>query len=192
MKRQPSITLRLTLLFALASAATIICVGGFVAWEMNNHFKEMDVDELGGKLELIAHALGETRSPMTRDTLPGRLTDALVGHHALSANVSTQGKQVFAMGSARFPETVLASARDTKKITRASLRTWNDQGDDYRGVAVRLPSAIPGAPPYTVALAVDIAVHQRFAHSIRWTIWVAVACAILLTSLLAWFTARRG
>ena len=192
MKQQPSITLRLTLLFALASAATIICVGGFVAWEMNNHFKEMDVDELGGKLELIAHALGETRSPMTRDTLPGRLTDALVGHHALSANVSTQGKQVFAMGSARFPETVLASASDTKKITRASLRTWNDQGDDYRGVAVRLPSAIPGAPPYTVALAVDIAVHQRFAHSIRWAIWVAVACAILLTSLLAWFTARRG
>lgn len=192
MKRQPSITLRLTSLFALASAATIICVGGFVAWEMNNHFKEMDVDELGGKLELIAHAIGETRSPAAHDTLPGRLTDALVGHHALSADVSTQGKLVFATGSARFPERVLASATDSAKITRTSLRTWNDQGDAYRGVAVRLPSAIPGAPPYTVALAINIAVHQRFAHSIRWAIWVAVACAILLTSLLAWFTARRG
>ena len=77
---------------------------------MNNHFKDMDVDELGGKLELIAHAIGETRSPTARDTLPGRLTDALVGHHALSANVSTQDKSVFATGSARFPERVLASA----------------------------------------------------------------------------------
>lgn len=192
MKRQPSITFRLTLLFALASAATIICVGSFVAWQMNNHFKDMDVDELDGKLELIAHALADTRSQTARGSLPGRLTDALVGHHALSANVSSQGKLVFATGSARFPATVLSLAKDTKKITRASLRTWNDQGDDYRGVAVRLPAAVPGAPPYTVALAINIAVHQRFAHSIRWAIWVAVGCAILLTSLLAWFTARRG
>lgn len=192
MKRQPSITLRLTSLFALASAATIICVGGFVAWEMNNHFKDMDVDELGGKLELIAHAIGETRSPTARDTLPGRLTDALVGHHALSASVTTQGELVFATGSARFPETVLASAMNTGEITRTSLRTWDDRGDDYRGVVVRLPSAIPDSPPFTVALAINIAVHQRFARSILWTIWVAVGSAILLTSLLAWFTARRG
>ena len=171
MKRQPSITLRLTLLFAFASATIFIGVGSFVAWEMNNHFKEMDVDELGGKLELIAHAVGETRNAAARDTLPNRLTDALVGHHALSANVSTQGKPVFATGSARFPDAMLASAMNAAKITRASLRTWSDRGDDYRGVAVRLPSAIPGAPPYTVALAINIAVHQRFAHSIRWTIW---------------------
>lgn len=192
MKRQPSITLRLTLLFALASAATIICVGGFVAWEMDNHFKDMDVDGLGGKLELIAHAIDETRSPTARNTLPSRLADALVGHHALSANISTQGKQVFAIGNARFPETVLTSAGETKKIARASLRTWSNQGEDYRGVAVRLPAAMPDAPPYTVALAVNIAVHQRFAHSIRWAIWVAVGSAIVLTSLLAWYTARRG
>lgn len=192
MTRQPSITLRLTLLFAFASAAIFICVGSFVAWEMNNHFKEMDVDELGGKLELIAHAVGETRNITARDTLPRRLNDALVGHHALSANVSTQGKPVFATGSARFPDTMLASAIDTAKITRATLRTWSDRGDEYRGVAVRLPSAIADAPPYTIALAINIAVHQRFAHSIRWTIWAAVGSAILLTSILAWFMARRG
>ena len=101
MSRQPSITLRLTLLFALASATIFICIGGFVAWEMNRHFKEMDVDELDGKLELITHAIGEARSPESRTTLPGRLTDALVGHHALSVHVSTQGKLVFATGRDR-------------------------------------------------------------------------------------------
>ena len=192
MKRQPSITLRLTLLFALASATIFICIGGFVAWEMNRHFKEMDVDELGGKLELITHAIGETRSPESRTTLPGRLTDALVGHHALSVHVSTQGKLVFATGSARFPATVLVSAMSTEKITRASLQHWDDQGNSYRGVVVRLPAAMPDAPPYTVALALNIAVHSRFAHAIGWTIWVAVGGAILITSILAWFMARRG
>lgn len=192
MKRQPSITLRLTALFALASAATIICAGSVVAWQMNNHFKDMDVDELDGKLELIAHALADTRNQKARDTLPSRLADALVGHHALSAHVSSDGRAVFVTGRARFPDTVLRAAMNTTKITRASLHTWNDQGVDYRGVAVRLPVAMPGSSPYTVALAINIAVHQRFAHAIRWAIWIAVACAILLTSLLAWFTARRG
>lgn len=192
MRRQPSITLRLTLLFALASAATILCVGGFVAWEMNNHFKDMDVDELSGKLELIAHAIDESHNPSVSAPLSSRLNDALVGHHALSAHVSSEGKLIFALGDAHFPETLLASANGGGKITRSSLRGWDDRGTSYRGLAVKLPSATPGAAPLTVALAINIAVHQRFAHSVQWTLWVAVACAIFLTSVLAWFTARRG
>lgn len=192
MKRQPSITLRLTLLFALASAATIICVGGFVAWEMNNHFKDMDVDELSGKLELIAHAIDESRNPSVPAPLPSRLNDALVGHHALSARIFDHGTLLFESGDARFPKELLASAMEGEKITRASLHGWDDQGASYRGIAVKLPPVTPNAAPLTVALAINIAVHQRFAHSVQWTIWVAVGCAIFLTSVLAWFTARRG
>lgn len=192
MKRQTSITLRLSLLFALAFAAIIVCVGGFVAWEMNNHFKDMDVDEISGKLELITHAIEETRDAAARDTLPARLRDALVGHHALTALVYRDGKSVFSTGTATFPQAMLAAAPAASAITRASLQSWDDQHDHYRGLAIRLPAALPETSTFTVALAVNIAVHQRFANDIQRTIWVAVGCAIVLTSLFAWFIARRG
>ncbi len=193
MRRQPSITLRMTLLFAAVSALVMICVGSFSGWALDSHFKDIDAGELNGKLELIAHAVGETRDAAALDTLPRRLDDALVGHHALSVDVSmADGKSLLVTGTARFPPTMLAEPLNGNRITRAMLQTWGDATGDYRGVVVNMPSGIPGGMPLRVALAVNITEHQAFTHSIRRMIWLAVGVGIALTIMLAWFMAHRG
>lgn len=197
MKRQPSITLRLSLLFALASSFILIGVGGFVGWATDRHFEDIDAAEIDGKLELIGHAIADTRDAAALNTLPHRLGDALVGHHALSVSVSmADGKPIIATGSARFPPSVMAEPLNGGRITRALLRAWDgpdgSPGDSYRGVAVTLPSATPGGAPFRVALAVNISHHQIFSHEIRRTIWIAIGCGIFMISILAWFMAHRG
>jgi len=193
MKRPPSITLRLTLLFAVASSMILVCVGSFVGWAMDRHFEDLDAAELDGKLELIGHAIGATRDAAALATLPRRLDDALVGHHALSVTVTLgDGAPLLATGHARFPPAVLAQPLNGGRITRAMLRTWGDPDGGYRGVVVLVPSALPGGPPFRVALAVNIADHQAFSHSIRRTIWLAIGFGIVLTGLLAWLMAHRG
>ena len=193
MRRQPSLTQRLTLLFAAVSALIMICVGGFVGWAMDDHFKDIDASELNGKRDLIAHAIGETRDAAALATLPQRLDDALIGHHALSVKVATaDGKTLFAKGAARFPPTMLANSLNDARITRAVLQTWQDASGNFRGAVVNMPSAISGGMPFRVALAIDVSDHKVFTHSIRRTIWLAVGVGIALTVMLAWFMAYRG
>jgi two-component system heavy metal sensor histidine kinase CusS len=48
------------------------------------------------------------------------------------------------------------------------------------------------APPYKVALALDIAHHLEFLSAFRRSLWLAVVACILLTALLGWIAARRG
>ena len=193
MRRQPSITLRLTLLFAVASSLIMIALGGFFGWAMERHFEEIDAAEIDGKLELIAHALNETRDSAALRTLPRRLDDALVGHHALSVNVSmADGALITASGSARFPPNVMAKPLNGGRITRALLRSWSDPSDSYRGIVVKLPSGMPAGAPFQVALAVNITHHQVFTTEIRNTIWIAICCGIVLIGILAWFMAHRG
>lgn len=193
MRRQPSITLRLTILFGITSATILISVGGFFGWAMNGHFKDIDAAELDGKLELIAHAINKTRDSAALSTLPRRLGDALVGHHALSVSVTTfNGKALFVTGTAHFPPRVLAEPLDGGRITRARLRTWDAPDGSYRGVAVTVPSALPDETAFRVALAVNITHHQTFTHSIWRTIWIAIGVGIVLTVMLAWFMAHRG
>lgn len=103
-----SITSRLTLLFAVTAAAVMITVGVVLAWAMEAHFKDLDVAEFNGKLELIRHAIDETRTPEVGATLPQRLSDALIGHHALLVNISrSDNSDLFSLPEAHFPELLL-------------------------------------------------------------------------------------
>lgn len=193
MKRQPSLTLRLTLLFAVASTAIMIALGSFVGWAMERHFKDLDAADLDGKLELIAHAIAETRDNAALETLSRRLNDALVGHHALSVSVAlANGTPIVASGDARFPASVLDNPLHGGRITRTQLQSWRGPEDSYRGTAVMLPSALPDKIPFQVGLAMNITHHQVFTAEIRNTIWIAICCGIVLTGILAWFMAHRG
>ena len=193
MRRRPSITLRLTLLFAGGAALIMICVGSFVGWAMDDHFKDIDAAELDGKLELVAHILGETRDAAALDAFPRRLGDALVGHHALSVSVATaDGQSLLATGAARFPQAILENPLKGTRITRAMLQSWGDSSGNYRGVSVNLPSGVPGGMPFRVALAVSVTHHEVFTRSVRRMVWLAVGVGIALIIMLAWLMAHRG
>ncbi len=193
MRRQPSITLRIALLFAVASSIIMLALGGFVGWSTDRHFEEIDAAELDSKLALIAYAVSEIRNPPSLGTLPNRLNDALVGHHGLTVNMlRADSTPIIAIGAAHFPDAVLSKPVNTNHITREILHAWEDQDNSYRGIVVTLPSANATLAPYQVALAVNINHHQVFNHAIQRTIWLAIGGGIALISLFAWLMTHRG
>lgn len=182
-----SITNRLTLLFAVTSAAVMISVGVVLAWAMEAHFKDLDVAEFNGKLELIRHAIDETRTLETNATLPQRLSDALIGHHALSVKVSKPGNSdLFSLGEAHFPELLLKNPEKSHKVSRSMLKEWSEGDHTFHGIAVIISSG------YTVALGMSISQHLSFVGAFQRTLVIAVGLGVLLSSILAWIMTRKG
>jgi len=185
-----SITLRLTLLFAAVSSTVLLLLGLLVGRLVEQHFEELDMDLLGGKLELARHALEQVDTPAGLAALPQRLDEALVGHHGLSmVVVAPDGRTLFATAGAGFPAALQARA------DAGSLRPlrWSDaQARSYRGIAARIATGIAGAAPATVAVSTDLVHHEHFMHSFRAALWTVMGLAALLTGFLGWMAARRG
>lgn len=191
--RRPSITLRLTLLFALTSALVLVALGSFLKYAVERHFEQQDLQELTGKLELTRHALGRVHDQAGLDDLPQHLGDALVGHHGLSVTlIDDQGVVWFASAGAHHPRPpveVLARAAGDGRIEAMTVRM---DGRALRCIVARATVGIAGKPPFSVILALDIEHHMEFTRMFDRAIWLSVAIGILLAGLLGWFAARRG
>ncbi len=191
--RAVSITLRLTLFFAIVSTAVLLTVGYLVVAAVQAHFVELDLIELNGKLELVRHALLKATSQNDLDAIPQALDDALVGHPGLSIVVLGPDHRVlFASSDAVFSAAMLdTSARDGRSA-RSEPSVWESDGHAFRDIVASARTGIAGMAPFTVAVAVNID-HQRvFLLALRDKLWLAIALGALLTVVLAWIAARRG
>ncbi|TCV90259.1 heavy metal sensor histidine kinase [Sulfurirhabdus autotrophica] len=187
-----SITARLTFFFAVTSAIIMISVGIVLDWAMEKHFKQLDVVEINGKLELIRHAINEKLPPESNNSLSLRLSDALIGHHALSVKVLKPGGiELLNLGEADFPDTLMQDPVETNAVNRDMLRTWHEGDNTFHGVAVALSSGQPGLP-FIVALGTSTEQHQAFINLFQQTLMIAVALGILLSSILAWLVSHKG
>lgn len=191
MKRaRASITLHLTLLFAVASAAVLIGVGVLVSQRVEVHFEQQDLTELTGKLELVRHRLARVHAPDELNDVAASLADALVGHHDLAVRViAPDGRELFASGHADLPAALIARAAVEAPIKPL---VWRHADRSYRGIAAVAATGIPGQPPVTVALALDIDHHLVFMSAFHDSLALAIAGGIALTALLGWAAARRG
>lgn len=193
-QRGPSITLRLTVLFATASTAVLLALGLLVGNAVEQHFVEQDMDLMTGKLHLAGHLLEKVHAPAALDALPAQLEDALVGHHDLAIVVRGAAEQtLFATGAADFPPALLARNAVRNPPQPIAWRETGASGSQpRRGISALLPIGIPGAPPVLVAVAVDITHHEHFMASFRRTLWLFVGGAATLAGLLGWAAVRRG
>ena len=78
-----SLTLRLTLLFALAAALVLFLLGLLIGNLVEQHFVQQDMEALSGKMELTQHILKRDSKTQDNDALRRQLDDALTGHHGL-------------------------------------------------------------------------------------------------------------
>ena len=190
-RRARSITVRLTLLFAVASTVVLLILGLIVAESVENHFEELDMTELAGKLELIRHVMARVRSPAELQAVPRQMDDALFGHHGLVVAVqSAQGETLFASGHGPFPQ-ALFDRRHTPGADRHPY-VWQADGVAFRGIVAEARTGIAEGAPVVVALATDIAHHRSFMDAFMRTLWLTVVGGSLATGLLGWFAARRG
>lgn len=188
-----SITFRLALYFGVASTTVLCAIGYIIGDSVERHFLALDRVDLRGKMELVRHVLEKTRSPADIQSLPERMGDALVGHHALSVSITEPGgKILFAVRSAAFPEQLIKGASDGDLAGQPELVSWKHQGQAYHGFAIKVPTSAPGLPHVVVAVALNFAAHHEFMAAFYENLWLVIAAGIVATGLLGWIAARRG
>lgn len=187
-----SITLRLTALFATASAVVLLTVGTVLGLVVETHFDEQDLTDLRGKVELIRHAFAKVRVAADLTRLPQLLEDALVGHDGLTvAVVDPDGRIFFGAPGTHFPDAMLNGAV-APSPDPVRLLAWERSGHTYSGIVATAATDIPGGRPYRVAIAVDTRHHQHFMEVFRKALWLLVAFGVLFAGVLGWMAARMG
>jgi two-component system heavy metal sensor histidine kinase CusS len=179
-----SLTQRLTLMFVTAATGVLLLLGLVIATSVEQHFEDLDMEVLAGKMALIRQGLQGVHAADGMTPFTHQLARALVGHHGLEVMVMDASHEViFATAHAAFnPQQVLTQATQTPD--KPAL--WMLQGQTYRVVAATMPMHV------TVAVATDIAHHQTYMQSFLQTLWFFVAGAALLTGVLAWVVVQRG
>ncbi len=182
-KWHQSVTLRLSLAFALLAALVFAALGIYLSRSADQHMAELDAHELLGKL-VLARRLGMNES--TPAALAGRLGDALVGEHGVIVAVDGKKGPLFAWpdsGQAR----ALAEAAPVIGETPLRLAV---AGGEYRAVAGAFETG--WGEEARVIVARDIRHHTDFLDQLRRDFWLAVLAAALLTAVVGLLVARHG
>ena len=183
-----SLTARLTLLFTMGSGAVLLALGWLVAGAIAHHFEELDHAELTGKLEHARHLIAQAGTTAQLERLAGPLGDAFLAHHDLVVRVlGPEGQVLLATPGVQLPAQVPTRAAE---LDAAPLWTWTQDGRSYRGLTATFPTAM--ATQVQVAMAIDSGHHDVFLRTLQRSLWLFVACAVLLMGLLGWVAARRG
>ena len=183
-----SITLRVALLFAGASALVLFGAGLWVSAMLVKHFEEQDIAEIKGKLALVRNLVDARRQPAAFDTLPTELARALVGHEELGMILlDADGDILFAKMGDRLAETMRQNP-----LPQDAPREFRDAGRGYRGMGAELESGVPGIGRLRVGVLLDITHHEHFLAEVRSALWAGIALVTLLMGALGWAAARGG
>lgn len=191
--RARSITLRLTLLFSIASAAVLLLVGALIGRQVNDHFEELDLEILQAKLQLVRHSLAAAHGPDEEASLGARLAGLLAGSDPPAIAVSApDGRMVYSSSGVVFPPALLGQRAVAQAPSPARPVAWEHAGRQYRGMAGPAGADGSGLPSLTVAVAIDIESHRAFLALFHKSLALSVFGGIGLTAVLGWFAARRG
>lgn len=191
---QMSLTQRLTLMFVLAASSVLLVLGFVIATSVEQHFEDLDMEVLSGKMELTRQGLQAVTSQERLTQFTHQLAQSLVGHHGLEVMViDADHSVIFATGNANLsPEVVISQAA----LARGRPSLWTQGSQTYRGLAAQIPTATLDGNGSTVhvyvAVATDIAQHTAYLRSFLQTLWFFVAVAVALTGILGWAAVRRG
>jgi hypothetical protein len=111
LNRKRSITLELTLLFAITSTVVLMTLGFVISSTVEKHFEEQDMEVLTAKMMLTRHTFEKFELPSDRPQIARVLNDALVGHQGLDLIVyDAKGETIFSTPNATFPKELVMSA----------------------------------------------------------------------------------
>jgi two-component system heavy metal sensor histidine kinase CusS len=181
-------------MFVMAFTSVLLGLGFVVARAVEQHFEELDMEVLSGKMALIRQGLQTVNTADALAAFTHQLARSLVGHHGLEVMLLDADRAViFATARAGFEPAQVA-----QQVARANETPilWTQDGSTYRVLAAQMPTAMPdpagAAQRVLVVAATDIGHHQSFMQSFQHTLWLFVAVAAALTGALGWLVVRHG
>ncbi len=181
MKRpEASLTVRLTVLFALVVGAAFSGLGYLVHRETAAHFVELDQALLRDKLALIRGIAGRSTGPQD---LSEQLAVALRGHEGMLLRIDTAGQEIFRLGDFEVPPAL----RDAP-----SGLSWSNGETSYYGEFTTLPLHWGADATLEVYAAVDTHHHHHFLALLQRKLLIYIALSIAASTLLGAVATRRG
>jgi len=199
-----SLTARLSLLFALSTAAVLFALGTTLEHAVERHFRDMDRHELTGKLALVREMVGSVVDGAAPAHLPAdlpadltaRLEASLVGHPTLILQLRdvdgtpllTRGNLPAGTDSAGWPAPARASATQWLQ--------WQQGERPFRGLLAPLQQDTDGTDTKTAAgsvlIGMDIGHHQAFMEVFRRILALTILAAASTAAVLGWAVTRAG
>lgn len=188
-----SITLRLSLLFALLLVATLAGVGAYLFHSLEERMVQRNAAELAGKVELVRYILSGLRDQNEVLSSREQLTHVVVGHPSLYLAVLEEaGRVLFASSDLRPPQALLRSVAGTGAAPQA-ISLWRPRPDlRYRAVAVWADLAPGSGSRVLVVLGLDTREQHMLLSDYRRTLIIALLVAGSLTALMGVVVTRHG
>ncbi|MBS1132543.1 MAG: Heavy metal sensor kinase [Proteobacteria bacterium] len=178
-----SITLRLSLAFALLATLVFAALGLYFSRAADDHMAELDAHDLFGKLALIGHVGAQEE---TAEAFAARLGDALIGQNGVIATVDAQKKAVFRWPSAELADPLAAAG---VALSQRPIRQTLG-GAEYRVIAADMETPWGGTAHVVVGR--DIRHHTDFLDQLQQDFWLAIVAAALLTAVVGALIVRSG
>jgi two-component system heavy metal sensor histidine kinase CusS len=188
-----SLTVRLAVLFALATLLTFTLVGSYLYFSLARQLESHDDQELLGKITLMQHLVGKAGSVQAIRDDPHLFMDAALGHNDLLLILrSADGAPLLdtqpAAGS--LPALPLSAIDQTPdQQSRKNLRT--SAGMPVRATALWGKIDRSGEP-VQIIVAHNVSDSLAMLDSYRSQIVGAAVCGALLSALLGYVLVRRG
>jgi two-component system heavy metal sensor histidine kinase CusS len=178
-----SVTLRLSLAFALLATVVFSALGIYLSRSTDAHMAELDAHELLGKLALARHVGSHEPTPTA---VAARLGDALIGEHGVLVAVDGEKGAIFNWPDSPLAGQLAAAAGAVGETpSRLTLA-----GRDYRVVAGSLQTA--WGETARIVVGRDIRHHTDFLDQLQRDFWLALLAAALLTVVVGILIARHG
>ena len=178
-----SVTLRLSLAFALLATVVFSALGIYLSRSTDAHMAELDAHELLGKLALARHVGSHEPTPAA---VAARLGDALIGEHGVLVAVDGEKGAIFNWPDSPLAGQLAAAAGAVGETpSRLTLA-----GRDYRVVAGSLQTA--WGETARIVVGRDIRHHTDFLDQLQRDFWLALLAAALLTVVVGILIARHG
>ena len=194
MKRNGSLTSRLSLVFACVMMSVWLLSSVLLVAALGSYFRSQDLTLLTGKLELATELLESEVRTGKLDTagLARKLADAMVGHSGLYLSIRTADNQILAdYFSPGFPVPAERFASEALKLN--TLQTVEEDGWRYNVMIKKIGAENAGRHrDVLITAAYDTGFHDEFIGQLKqWLMWLNGGL-IFLSVLLGWLATRIG
>jgi two-component system heavy metal sensor histidine kinase CusS len=187
--RPASLASRVTWLVGLAMLVVFLIFNWISVRSLDQHFAEMDEEELGVIASSVIRALGEVHDNSDAQALQR----AVRGHHGVYYYVANAaGETLYAPRSGPDLARFAANERPIDLASEQKMAIWEENETHYRGAVLQISGDETQGERYTIAVAMDIGGHLTFIRSFKRIQWWTVCIVMCIAILVAWSAVRWG